>query len=57
MNEYGLRWSEWGRDDRPRTKEKWFTTAEKRQVFAEKVSGKDNFHEFVAWSDPKISVH
>lgn len=55
--EYGLRWSEWGRDSRPHTKEKWFKTAEAREAFANKVAEKDSFHEFVAWSDPKVTHH
>ena len=57
MMDYGLRWSEWGKDNRPKMKEKFFPTAEKRDAFATKVSEKDSFHEFVAWSDPQVTHH
>ncbi len=50
--EYGLRWAEFDRNDRIATKEKWFTSAELREGFANKIEAKDNFKEFVAWSDP-----
>jgi hypothetical protein len=58
MGEYGLRWSEFaGRDGRLKTKEKWFKSAEQRARFADKVSEKDSFHEFLAWSDPPVTMH
>ena len=58
MNEYGLRWSEFaGREGRLTTKEKWFKTAEQRARFADRVSEKGSFHEFVEWSDPTTTVH
>lgn len=51
--DYGLRWQEFDKNDRITTKEKWFTSSELREGFANKIEAKDNFKEFVAWSDPK----
>jgi hypothetical protein len=50
---YGVRWSEFGgRENRQRTKEKFFATSEARKRFCDKLEQSGNFHEFVAWSDP-----
>lgn len=50
---WGVRWAEFGRDDRVVNKEKIFKTEKAREAFAEKVSQKDNFKEFLAWSEPQ----
>ena len=50
--EYGLRWTEFDRNDRQKTKQKWFSTDAARERFANNLESKDNFNEFVAWSDP-----
>jgi len=53
--QFGLRWQEFDKNDRLVTKEKWFPSSELREGFANKLETKDNFKEFVAWSDPKIA--
>jgi hypothetical protein len=50
---YGLRWQEFDKNDRVTTKEKWFTSVELREGFANKAESKDNFKEFSEWSDPR----
>jgi hypothetical protein len=58
QGEYGLRWREWKRRTNELvTKERFFPTAEKRERFASDVSERDTFHEFVAWCDPRDTVH
>lgn len=51
-NKYGVRWIEWGKDDRMQKKEKFFKTSKAREKFVEKLEKKDNFQEIIAWSDP-----
>lgn len=51
--QYGLRWCEFDKSSRKQTKEKWFSSAALREGYANKLEAKDNFSEFVAWSDPK----
>lgn len=57
MNEYGVRWREWSRGGQLVTKERFFKTDTARSKFATKTSEKDAFHEFLAWSDPKVVHH
>lgn len=52
-NAWGIRWAEFGKGDRTVTKEKFFKTEKERDTFADKVEKKDNFSEFLAWSDPR----
>lgn len=55
--EYGLRWRSWGRNGRMQTHEKFFVSDAARARFAAKLSERESFIEFVAWSDPKHSLH
>lgn len=48
--DFGVRWQEFGRNDRPVTKQKFFKTEKAREAFCEKVEQKDNFWRFVAWN-------
>lgn len=58
MNEYGLRWQEWRlRTNELVTKERFFKTDAARAKFADAVSERDNFHGFVAWSEPRDTLH
>lgn len=51
QQEWGLRWTEFGRDDRIVTKEKLFKTEEARLKYISKLEEKDNFYEILAYSD------
>lgn len=52
--EYGVRWSESsGQSMTAVTKEKFFRTEAERDKFVEQVESKDQFIEFLGWSDPK----
>jgi len=48
--EYGVRWSEFGKDDRIVKKEKIFDTKAKLDAFTKKLEKKDNFNKFEAWT-------
>lgn len=50
--DYGIRWSEFDKNDRVTNKEKFFDNSEARDKYADKLQEKDNFKEFLAWSDP-----
>lgn len=41
---YGIRWQEFGRDDRATTKQKFFKTEAARKKFMDKLVEKDNFY-------------
>ena len=56
MNEYGLRWRVW-RKGELQTREKFFANEEQRQRYADKISEQDSFVEFLAWSDPVVTLH
>jgi hypothetical protein len=53
---WGIRWKEFGKNDRTRVKEKFFTDADAREKFSQKLEDKDNFASFEAWSDPPKAV-
>jgi len=55
-DEYGLRWAEWGRSGSKVWKEKWFKKEADREKFFDKISEKDNFAEFGAYTDPESSA-
>jgi hypothetical protein len=48
-SEYGVRWTEFGRNDRAVSKEKFFSSREARDKFADKVRTKDSFWRFDSW--------
>lgn len=47
--QYGIRWSEFDRNDRPIKKEKIFNTQKQRDTFVKKLQKKPNFYQFEAW--------
>ena len=47
---FGVRWTEFDKNDRGVTKEKFFATEKAREKFCEKVEQKDNFWRFEAWN-------
>ena len=51
--QWGLRWTEFGKNDRTSKKEKLFDSEAKREAFANKLEKKDNFNSFEAWADPE----
>lgn len=55
-DEFGLRWAEWGRSGSKVWKEKWFKKETDREKFFDKISEKDNFAEFGAYTDPESSA-
>ncbi len=46
--EYGIRWTEFDRNDRMRTKERFFKTEAALQRFIDKLTQKDNFYQIIA---------
>ena len=53
---FGVRWVEFGRDDRAVMKERFFKTDAGRARFAEKLEEEeDNFARIESWHDPKGS--
>jgi len=46
---YGVRWSEFDRQNRLSHKEKFFKSDKARIAFCDKLEEKDNFNEFTAW--------
>ena len=55
--EYGLCWRSLARSGRTQTRRKFFVSDAARARFAAKVSERDSFIEFVAWSDPTHTLH
>lgn len=51
--EWGLRWEKVNRRDQVVGAEKWFTSKEAREKFADKLVERDDFIGFVAISDPR----
>jgi hypothetical protein len=51
QGQFGVRWQEFGKNDRIVNKEKFFKTEKQREAFCDKLEQKDNFKEFTAWSD------
>ncbi len=49
---WGIRWAEFTKDSRRVTKQRDFLNSASRERFANDIQAKDNFAEFVAWSDP-----
>jgi hypothetical protein len=47
--EYGIRWQEFGKNDRVVTKEKIFKTEKAMSAFIEKLEQKDNFYRIDAY--------
>lgn len=50
--DWGIQWSEFGRDGRIKNNEKFFKTQKARDSFADKIEKHDSFNTFLAWSDP-----
>ena len=50
---YGVRYRVVGRDDRPKTVEKFFKTEQARTKACEQLEGNSNFIEFIAWHEPE----
>jgi len=46
--EYGVRWTEFDRQDRLVSKQRMFKSAESRDKFIEKLRNKNNFNEIIA---------
>jgi hypothetical protein len=53
FQEWGVRWTEFDRDNRLVTKEKIFSTERARNNFIDGRERKDNFGDVIAWLDPK----
>lgn len=50
--EYGVRWREFDKNDKLKTKEKFFKTEKARDKFIDKIENSDNFYEIVATTIP-----
>jgi len=53
--DWGLRWSEFDRNDRIKTKQKFFKDEKARKKFIDKLEKKDNFKGVESYSDPKTA--
>ena len=57
MEHYGLKWTELRGRNTYIHRQKYFTSVEKRQAYAAKLVERNSFIEFVAWVDPKVTLH
>ena len=52
MEEYGVKWQEWNKNDQLVMKEKFFKCANARTKYCQRLEEKDNFNNYVAWVNP-----
>lgn len=57
MNQFGIKWYRWAGPGRLREHEKFFNSADAREKFARKEAERDDFVEFLDWTDPVVTIH